>query len=107
MTTVRAGAAPTTRCNTSHVPTSRPRHTITETDEIVEALKAAALRWPEDAASRSRLIRRLVVEGGQSLNAETDPAQIRRRIAVELTSGMLTGHIPPGHLQALRDEWPE
>lgn len=87
------------------MPTSRPRHTITETDEIAEALKAAALRWPEDAASRGRLVRRLVVEGGQSLNAETDPARIRRQIAVELTAG--TFDYPPGYLKELHGEWPE
>jgi hypothetical protein len=31
------------------MPTARPRHMITETDDITAALDAAARRWPESA----------------------------------------------------------
>src|ERR1019366_8168817 len=38
------------------VPTTRPRHVITETDEIARAIDDAAKRWPEDRNSRARLL---------------------------------------------------
>lgn len=30
------------------MPTARPRHMLTETDEVADALRDAAHRWPED-----------------------------------------------------------
>src|SRR2546430_2026058 len=49
------------------MPTARPRHMITETDEISEALDDAARRWPGDRHERKRLLVRLIEEGHQAL----------------------------------------
>lgn len=49
------------RWYTDEVPTTRPRHQVTETDELAAALDEAAVRWPE--LSRGQLITRLALEG--------------------------------------------
>lgn len=89
------------------VPTTKPRHTLTETDELAAALDAAARRWPEDAGSRPRLLLRLVEAGERAISQEREQERTRRRAAVEHTAGALTGVYPPGYLERLRDEWPE
>jgi len=89
------------------VPTTKPRHTLTETDELAAALDAAARRWPDDASSRPRLLLRLVEAGERAINQEREQERTRRRVAVEHTAGALTGVYPPGYLERLRDEWPE
>lgn len=88
------------------MPTTRPRHTLTETDEVARALDDAARRWPEDAGARGRLLLRLV-EAGHEAVTEGDKADIeRRREAIRRTSGALTGAYPAGYLDDLRGDWP-
>lgn len=56
-----------TRCYTWTVPTTRPRHPVTETDEIAKILDDAARKWP--GVPRSRLIQRVITDwaaGGRS-----------------------------------------
>ena len=88
------------------MPTTRPRHTLTETDELAAALDAAARRWPEDAGSRSRLLLRLVEAGERAISDERERRRARRRAAVERTHGQFRGVYGPGYLDGLRDEWP-
>jgi hypothetical protein len=102
-----SGVAPYLRCYTDRVPTTKPRHTLTETDELAAALDAAARRWPEDAESRSRLLLRLVQAGGRAISEERDRELARRRSAIERTAGALTGVYPPDYLARLRNDWPE
>jgi hypothetical protein len=73
---------------------------ITETDEVSDALAAAADRWPGVPATE--LLRRLIAEGHVALRASL----AAERAAVEGSSGALTGVYRPGDLQALREEWP-
>jgi hypothetical protein len=87
------------------MPTTRPRLTLTETDELARAIDAAAARWPE-VRSRRELLLRLVDEGRSSLDRDRAAALARRRAAIRRTSGALTGHYEPGHLDRLRDDWP-
>jgi len=86
------------------MPTTRPRHTLTETDELAAALDAAARRWPED--SRSRLLLRLVEAGEHAISDERERQRARRRAAVQRTHGQFRGLYGPGYLERLRDEWP-
>ncbi|MGO9955187.1 MAG: hypothetical protein ACLP50_04315 [Solirubrobacteraceae bacterium] len=88
------------------MPTNRHRFVLTETDELAGALELAAHRWPEDADSRSRLLRRLVQAGGHALNAEQEQARARRRQAVARTHGQFRDVYGPDYLKRLRDEWP-
>jgi hypothetical protein len=87
------------------MPTTRPRLTITETDELAATLDAAAARWPE-VRSRRELLLRLVEQGRDVLDCEHAEATARRRDAVHRTSGALTGSYEPDYLERLRNDWP-
>lgn len=89
------------------MPTSRPRHTITETDHIAEVLDEAAEHWPAQRDERGRLLVHLVEEGYRAVRRQREQETRRRREAVRRTSGALTGVYEPGYLAGLRDEWPE
>ena len=87
------------------MPTTRPRLTITETDELAAALDAAAARWP-GVGSRRELLLRLVEQGREALDRERAEESARRRDAVRRTSGALTGVYEPDYLERLREDWP-
>lgn len=87
------------------MPTNRPRHVVTETDSISHALNDAAIRWPEDSGSRSRLLARLIHEGHRSLLTVHEARTEARREAITRTSGALTGAFGPGYLRELREDW--
>lgn len=89
------------------MPTSRPRHTITESDDLAQALDDAARCWPEDAGSRSRLLLRLAAQGHAALRSQSEERKLARRAATQRTSGVLTGVYPPEYLAQLRDDWPD
>ncbi len=85
------------------MPTHRPRHTVTETEELERALDIAARRWPEDRGRRSRLLMRVIRDWAR----EQDDDKERHRVALDRTRGSMTGVFPEGYLDDLRDEWPE
>ena len=86
------------------MPTTRPRHFVTETDDLADALDAAASRWP--GLSRPQLLVRLALEGHQAAQRAHDERRRRRLAAVRQHSGILTGACGPDYLQQLREEWP-
>lgn len=89
------------------MPTTRPRLTLTETDELATALDAAGRRWPQDAGSRARLLLRLVEAGRRAIGEERERERARRHEAVQHTAGAMTGVYPHRYLERLRNEWPE
>jgi hypothetical protein len=89
------------------MPTTRPRHLITETDQIVRALDDAARRWPADRGNRTKLLARLVEEGHHAVLRQRDHDAAARRAAVDRTSAALTGAYCDGYLAELREDWPE
>lgn len=91
----------------SGVPTLRPRHMITESDDLATALDRAALVWPELHGDRAALLRNIVARGVESVNASDDQRRAGRRSAIRETAGSLPGVYPPGEAQRLRAEWPE
>ena len=95
------------RCYTRHMPTTKRRHAVTETPEVSEALRAAALRWPADGDRPARLLRRLIEEGHKSIDPSAAERQNDRLAAVRRISGSYTGLYEPGYLDELRSEWPE
>ena len=88
------------------MPTKRPRHVITETDRVAQALDDAAQRWPEDRNSRSRLLLRLVEEGHRALLDEAAERRKARLAAIRRTSGALKGTYDADYLARLRADWP-
>jgi hypothetical protein len=93
--------------HSSPVPTARPRHTITQTDEVTRALEDAARRWPEDRQRPAKLLLSLVREGQRAISVEDEQVAANRRDAIARTSGVLTGTYPKGYLGRLRRDWPE
>ena len=89
------------------MPTSRPRHLITETDAVAEAIDDAAERWPVDREHRGKLIVRLVEEGHRALGQSNRRRAARRKETIARTSGVLTGVYGPNYLDELRRDWPE
>jgi hypothetical protein len=60
------------------MPTTRPRYTITDTGELSESLDLAQRRWPE-VDDRRQLLLRLAAAGRDSIAAEVDADERRRR----------------------------
>ena len=87
------------------MPTTRPRHFVTETDDLARALDAAASRWPD--LSRPQLLVRLALEGHHLVEQALADRRSRRLAAVRQHSGILTGAYGADYLRRLRKEWPE
>ncbi|MGH2364408.1 MAG: hypothetical protein ACRDHX_07120 [Chloroflexota bacterium] len=88
------------------MPTVRPRHTISETDTIAEALNDAAQHWPADADSRSKLLLHLIDTGHEAVLNAQEQARTQRREAIARASGALTGAYGADYLARLRRDWP-
>lgn len=86
------------------MPTTRPRHLVTETDDLARALDAAALQWP--GLSRPQLLVRLALQGHSAAQHAQETRRARRLEALQKHSGTLTGVYEPGYLERLRDDWP-
>ncbi len=84
------------------MPTTRPRHTLTETDEIAAALNDAAVAWPELRGDRGALLRKLVEAGRNSVHKG---GGVRALLAE--ASGAATGAYPRNARAELLAEWPE
>lgn len=87
------------------VPTTRPRHQVTETPAVARAIDLAARRWPGEP--RSKLLRRLVDAGGAALEAADGGDARRRSKAVEASSGRYADAFSADYLAELRRDWPE
>ena len=93
------------RCYTALVPTKRPRHLVTETEELAKALDESSARWPD--LSRAQLLARLALVGYEAtLTADAD-RRSRRLRALRQHGGELTGVYGPDYLRQLREDWPE
>ena len=88
------------------MPTARPRHSITETDEVSRALKDAARRWPDESQRPGRLLLDLIREGHRAIATDAERTAADRRAAIERTGGALTGSYPADYLEQLRRDWP-
>ncbi|MGV8882615.1 MAG: hypothetical protein ACOH19_10715 [Rhodoglobus sp.] len=83
------------------MPTTRPRHTLTETDELAAALDAAAVAWPDLRGDRTALLRRLVTVGSHSVLSAGNPESVIRDAA-----GVASGTYPRDARAELLSEWP-
>lgn len=88
------------------MPTTRPRHLITETERVAQALDDAAKRWPAEGGNRAKLLLHLLEEGHRAVIGQRERSLRERREAVARTSGALTGLYGDGYLNVLREDWP-
>lgn len=88
------------------MPTTLPRHTVTEGPELARALDEAAIQWPEET-SRTRLLLRLAEEGHRALRCEREDRLTARRQAFRRAAGSLKGVYRGDELAQLRRDWPE
>ncbi len=88
------------------MPTTRPRHLITESDQVAQALDDAARCWPADSGNRAKLLLHLVEEGHRAVVGQQKSEVRERRNAVSRTSGGLTGLYGQEYLNELREDWP-
>ena len=86
------------------MPTTRPRHQVTETPEVARALDLAAKRWPGEP--RSKLLLRLVNVAGVALDQQDQQDADAHRAAVMASSGRYADAFGPGYLAELREDWP-
>lgn len=88
------------------MPTTKPRHMVTETDQLAHALDAAALIWPELAGDRAQLLRKLIEAGiRQMTNEESAKAQSRLEAVAEV-AGSMNDTWPKNWREELSAEWP-
>ncbi|MGH3902873.1 MAG: hypothetical protein ACRDTE_01540 [Pseudonocardiaceae bacterium] len=80
---------------------------ITESEQVSQALDAAAERWPAERHNRATLLLRLLEEGHQAVLQQRARDVATQRDAVTRTSGILTGVFDDDYLAALREDWPE
>ena len=83
------------------MPTTRPRHMLTETTELSVALTDAALVWPELAGDKPALLRKLIEAGARSVKAEGSLTAF-----IEELAGVATGCYPRDARAQLLAEWP-
>ncbi|MGI8686625.1 MAG: hypothetical protein ACR2MO_16310 [Acidimicrobiales bacterium] len=86
------------------MPTTRPRHLVTETDDLAVALDDAAHRWP--GLSRGQLVVRLALEGHRAAVAEHAQRRERRLATLRAHRAEFSDIYGPGYLDELRSEWP-
>lgn len=88
------------------MPTTRPRHMITESDRIAEALKSAELLWPELRGDSSALLRKILETGMAEVQKSVATRAESRLGAISKAAGSLSGTWPSNWRDELRDEWP-
>lgn len=82
------------------MPTARPRHLLTETDDVAAAIDAAAPHYPGE--SRADVLRHLVRLGAETIAEQ----QCQHRGIVRERAGRYPGLYPAGYLDDLREDWP-
>ena len=87
------------------MPTTRPRHQVTETPSVAHALDVAARRWPSEP--RSKLLLRLVHAGGAALEREQNETVRARQEAVDASRGKYADAFGDDFLAELRKDWPQ
>ena len=83
------------------MPTTRPRHLLTETDELAAAIDAAAPLYPGE--SRADVLRHVIRIGFEAIAEQGT----RHRIVVHERAGRYPGLYATRYLDQLREEWPE
>lgn len=89
------------------MPTSRPRHMITETDQLSHALIEAAKIWPELSGQRNLLLRKILEVGIESVQAKANQKTNARVTGVQKLAGSMDGVWPANWKKELAEDWPK
>ena len=84
------------------MPTTKPRHAITETETVARALAVARRRWP--GQSDTRLLTRLIETGASVVERESATVCAEHERAVAALAE-LAGYYPEGYLDEVRTGW--
>ena len=71
------------------MPTKRPRHTITESDRLKNALRLASELHPELADNKTDLVREILNLGIESLERKDAETKVSRQQALKIIAGTL------------------
>jgi hypothetical protein len=88
------------------MPTNRPRHMITESDQLSEALASAAELWPEAKGDRGRLLRHVLEAGIETVTKGHNDRRSLRRAAIAHAAGSMTEVWPEDWRRDAMGEWP-
>lgn len=88
------------------MPTSRPRHMITESDELGQALDHAARLWPELKDQRSQLLRKVLEVGISELLQEETGRRSQRLKQIKAMAGTMGDVWPANWREELANDWP-
>lgn len=80
---------------------------ITESDELGSALDIAAGRWPELAGNRSKLLRKILEVGIDSLASSSEKAKKSRLGHINKIAGSMSGTWPANWKEELSADWQE
>ena len=89
------------------MPTARPRHMITETDPVAQALEVAADAWPEHREDKSTLIKLLLATGKDFLETQKQVQKESRLKAIRDVSRQFADVWPPNWQDEVKVEWPD
>lgn len=87
------------------MPTTKPRHQVTETEAVAHALDVGARKWP--GRSRAAVLAALAELGAETLESDEAGRREARRKLVEANAGGFEDAYPPGYLEELRKDWPD
>lgn len=88
------------------MPTTRPRHMITETDQLRVALVEAAKIWPEFADQRTLLLRKVLEVGIETIQEQAKQRTKGRLAKVQKLAGSMDGVWPANWRKELAEDWP-
>ena len=88
------------------MPTTRPRHMITETDQLSVALIEAAKIWPELADQRTLLLRKVLEVGIETIEGQAKRNAKARLAKVQKLAGSMDGVLPANWRKELAEDWP-
>lgn len=63
------------------MPTTLPRHSVTETPDVADLLEAGRAKWPDDPPAK--LLIHLAAEGVERIMRDPEVSRARRRRALE------------------------
>ena len=89
------------------MPTARPRHMITESDDLSLALDRAAALWPELADNRTALLRRILEQGMLVMNTRASERLATRATTIAEIEREFDDLWPEGWLDQMKSEWPD